>query len=166
MDVCNAVKGKLVPVTSILIDVGDCQSGQLLHRFVIAGYGRKLNGCQGETLAVRKLSVKQKKARQQQKCAGRMAHGGGESSDGSLGVEQGLKWSLFSCVYIRSSQWLLESKQIVNWCRGQSSPRVRRSIFVNEWVRRLPSMTMRRTEWSVLFSIRTRGFSVKLDLHA
>lgn len=30
------------------------------------------------------------------------------------------KWSLFSCVDSQSSQWLLESKQMVKWCRGQS----------------------------------------------
>lgn len=76
VDICNTVQGKLVSVGPVLVDVGDGQTGQLPHRFVIAGYGREFDGRQGKTVGARQISARQKKAGKQQKgAAGRVAHG-------------------------------------------------------------------------------------------
>lgn len=62
VDICNTVQGKLVSVGPVLVDVGDGQTGELPHRFVIAGYGREFDGRQGKTVGARQISARQKKA--------------------------------------------------------------------------------------------------------
>lgn len=76
VDICNTVQGKLVSVSPVLVDVGDGQTGQLPHRFVIAGYGREFDGRQGKAVGARQITARQKKAGEQQRyAAGRVAHG-------------------------------------------------------------------------------------------
>ena len=70
VDVGDAVEGKLVAFSAILIDVGGGQTRQLLHGFVIAGDRRKFDGHQHDIPTVHMQYVKGEKRYQQCECAG------------------------------------------------------------------------------------------------
>ena len=50
--VCNAVEGKLVSVSAVLVDVGEGQTRQLLHRLVVTGHRGEFGRHQRGTLGV------------------------------------------------------------------------------------------------------------------
>lgn len=61
VDICNTVQGKFVSVGPVFVDVGDGQTRQLPHSFVIAGYGRQFDRRQGKTVGAQEISAGQKK---------------------------------------------------------------------------------------------------------